>query len=80
MCSQVELWDETGDYLRVQPLRIVKGEVFEAVPEVDTPLTHNIIRRYLLHLRVVGEASDDYVVSVGVAIHRYQQPEQNISG
>ena len=78
--SQVELWDKTGDYLCVQPLHIVEGEAFEVVPEVDTPLTHNIVRRYLLHLGVVGEASDDYIVSVGVAIHRYQQPEQNISG
>jgi hypothetical protein len=68
VCSQMKLRDKASNDLIIQTLSIFKGKVFKAFPKVTTPLAHDIIRGNLLRLNVVGGASCDNIISVGVPI------------
>jgi hypothetical protein len=65
----VELWDDASNDLIIQSLRIVEWEFLEAVAEVYAPLTHNVVGCDLLCFRVMGGASYNYIVGVGVTIY-----------
>ena len=72
----MELGDNAGNDLVIQILRIFERKVLEAVSKVGTPLAHNIVRSNFLGLRIVGGASDDYVVGVGISFDRIQSYKQ----
>ena len=76
MRSQVKLGDNTDNNLVVQVLRIYKGKVLQAVSEVEAPLTHDVVQGHLLGLGVVGGASNDHVIGVGVSVREVQRCKQ----
>jgi hypothetical protein len=74
--GQVKLGDNTGDYLVVQALCVLEWEVFEALSKLDTPLTHDVIRGDLLRFGEVKEASECYVVGVGISFSRNESDNE----
>ena len=72
----MELGDDVGNDLVIQILHIFERKVLEVVLKVGAPLAHNIVRSDFLGLRIVGGASDNYVVSVGISFDRIQLYKQ----
>ena len=64
--GQVKLRDDTGNDVIVQVFRVLEGKAFETRPKVETPLTHDVIRDYLLRVWIVRCASHNYVVRISV--------------
>lgn len=62
--------NDSSDNLVVEALRTFEWKAFEPRSEVDTPLTHDIVRSDLLCLRVMRYAPSNHVVSVSIPIDR----------
>ena len=70
--GQVELRNKTSNDLIVQALGILQGKYLEAFPEISAPLTHDVVGGNLLGVEVVGSASRNHIVCVGVAVKKIQ--------
>jgi hypothetical protein len=68
MGGKVELGNDARHDLIVQAFRVWERKGLETFSEVETPLAHYIVRGNLLCCRVVGSASDDHVVGVGIPV------------